>query len=145
MRPPEGAERGPIKKFASSPRQNWGPGPQFLEFVFREPRPPTNPENFTKIALRISDKNFFRKFDENLIFLELGELPTGEKFCVDAPQALYMWSKFGPDRLRFRYLFGQKNCFSPLPPGESVRRPYKYYIRQIGELIGTKNSNNGVG
>ena len=74
-----------------------------------------------------------------IYFFELGELFTceNEKFCVDAPQALYPWSKFGPHRLRFRYLFGQKNCFRRC---SQVRRSYKYYIRQIGQIIVTKES-----
>ena len=87
-------------------------------------------------------ENFFSKIWRKFIFFELGELFTceNEKFCVDAPQALYPWSKFGPHRLRFRYLFGQKKLFSPLQPGESVRRSYKYYIRQIGQIILTTES-----
>ena len=46
----------------------------------------------------------FRNLDENLIFLELGEFPTREKVTIDAPRPLYMWSKFGPDRRKFRYI-----------------------------------------
>ena len=87
-------------------------------------------------------EKFFSTILRKFIFFELGELFTCEnaKFCVDAPQALYPWSKFGPHRLRFRYLFGQKKLFSPLQPGESVRRSYKYYIRQIGQIILTTES-----
>jgi len=54
--PPEGAERGPIEKFAPPPRPNGGSGPQFLDFPLRGPRTPTNPENFVKMSRPIFEK-----------------------------------------------------------------------------------------
>ena len=102
--PPEGAERRPIEKFAPPPRPNWGPDPQFLYFTLRVPRTPTNPENFVKMTRPIFEKKISKLFDLNLIFFELGEFPTREKVTIDAPLPLYMWSKFGPDRRKFRYI-----------------------------------------
>jgi len=49
----------------------------------------------------------------------LGKFLVRQKVCVDAPRPLYLWSKFGPDRLRFRG-FKAKKPFSPLSPVEAV-------------------------
>ena len=96
--PPEGAEWGPVKKFAPPPRPNWGSDPQFSDFPSRGPRTPTNPENFVKMTRPIFEKKISELFDLNFTFFELGKLFTREKVTIDAPLPLYQWSKFEPDR-----------------------------------------------
>jgi len=54
--PPEGAERGPIEKFAPLTRANWGSDRQLLDFLLQGLRLPTNTENFVKITRPISEK-----------------------------------------------------------------------------------------
>jgi len=63
----DGAERGPVEKFAPPPRPNLGDNPQFYDSVLRGPSYPTNHEIFVKKSLPIFRKNF-QKFTENFNF-----------------------------------------------------------------------------
>jgi len=87
--PPEGAERGPIEKFAPPATPKLGVRPKIFRFSLTETPPPYKSRKFRENdRAHFREKNF-RNFDENLIFWELGGFPIREKFRIDAPQALY--------------------------------------------------------
>jgi len=129
MRPGAGAYR----KIRPSPTPKFGGRPPILSFRFAGmPRAYKSRKSGEKISARFQDMNF-RNLGEKSTFLELGEFPTCQKSCVDAPWSplgvCQIWSEsvelFGP--------LGTFFCLSPCRPIDRVDE-YTIYIVVKGRL-----------